>query len=198
LTLTELRTLVRIDLADTNAAAYRWDDAALDRHLKRAGAEYSLAAPRQLTMTLNTVAGSRELDITTLTGRVNIESVEYPVGLEPRSFRRFSTWAERLTVEDGPVPDGTPIRINYGVLHLLDDTGTTIPAAHHEVVATGAAAYAAIEWAAHAVNRVNSGDDAAGGYFRWGSARLAAFQSALRQLGQGRRLKTGKLFPSGS
>ncbi|MGI2336356.1 MAG: hypothetical protein ACRKGH_06935 [Dehalogenimonas sp.] len=192
--LTALRSLVRTDLGDTSAAAYRWEDDTLDRHLLRAAAEYSLTAPQQLSITLDTIAGSRVVDITSIEDRVNIESVEYPVALEPRALRRFNTWGQRLTVEDGAVPDGQPLSICYGAPHLLDETGTTIPAVHHEIVVAGAAAYAAIEWAAFAVNRVNSGEDAAGGYFRWGSARLATFQSELKRLHWNNGVRIGKLF----
>lgn len=192
--LTALRTLIRTDLGDTNAAAYRWEDDILDRHLLRAAAEYSLAAPRQLSITLDTVAGSREVDITAIEDRVNIESVEYPVAQQPRALRRFNTWGQRLTVEDGMMPDGQPLSICYGAPHLLDESGTTIPAVHHEIVVAGAAAYAAIEWAALAVNRVNTGEDVTGGYFRWGSARLAAFQSELKRLHWKNGVRVGKLF----
>ena len=193
-TINDLRNLLRLDLGDTTLATYRWDDAELDRHLQRAAAEYSLALPRQLSAAVDTVAGSRELDITALTGRVRVEAVEYPAGQEPRALRRFAGRGDTLVIEDGPVPDGSPAVVHYGAAHLLDETGTTIPDAHRETVLAGAAAYSAIEWAVRAVNRVNTGTDAEGGYFRWGSARLAYFQSALKTLRYGRKVRVGHAY----
>jgi len=53
-------------------------------------------------------------------------------------------------------------------------------------VATGAAAYAALEWASFATNRVNvGGQDVWRDYLTWGQERLAEFERALA--GHGRR-----------
>jgi hypothetical protein len=181
--LTQLRSLLRLDLGDATPADQRWEDDTLNRHLRRATAEYSLAVPWQLTLSVDTVPGSREIDITSISSRVGISAVEYPAGQEPRAFRRF---ADR--------PDGGTALIHYGVAHLLDDAGTTVPEKHHEILLAGASAYSAIEWAVHAVNRVNTGADVAGGYFRWGSARLAYFQSALKTLRCGRKVRVGYAY----
>jgi hypothetical protein len=192
--LTQLRSLLRLDLGDATPADQRWEDDTLNRHLRRATAEYSLAVPWQLTLSVDTVPGSREIDITSISSRVGISAVEYPAGQEPRAFRRFADRADTLFIEDGPVPDGGTALIHYGVAHLLDDAGTTVPEKHHEILLAGASAYSAIEWAVHAVNRVNTGADVAGGYFRWGSARLAYFQSALKTLRCGRKVRVGYAY----
>ncbi len=191
--LTEMRDLVRKDLRDTNAAFYRWTDDTLDRHVRRTVAEYSSSAPRQMKETFVTTYGSMDIDISPL-DRITVLAVEYPEGGKPRQYRRFSVWADRLTILDGDAPDGSNLAVYYGMLHTLDAASTTIPSQHHDLVATGAAAYAAIEWAAYAVNRVNSGQNVAAEYFRWGKERLSIFREEIRRLSHRSSLRSGKLF----
>jgi hypothetical protein len=192
--ISSIRALVRKDLRDTNSAIYRWPDEVLDRHISRAVAEYSAAVPREMTMTFTTIYGNREIDLTPIIDRVCVMAAEYPAGENPRRFRRFSIWAHRLTLEGDPAPDGSDLTVYYGALHTLDTVTSTLPAGHHDLIATGAAAYAAIEWAAFAVNRVNSGADAAGGYFRWGKERLSLFRDELRRLSQRSSLRVSRLY----
>ena len=191
---TEMLNLIRTDLGDTNPAAYRWEDAALARHLSRAVGEYSMAAPREMTMSFITVLGERNIDLTPIQDRVCLTAAEYPAGEYPRRFRRFSAWGHRLTLEGDPPPDGSELLVYYGAMHTLDTAGCTIPAKHHDLVAGGAAAYAALEWSCIAVNRVNSGADAAEGYFRWAKERLSAFQFALRRLKLGGQVRAARLY----
>ncbi len=48
-TLPDIRDRVRSDLRDLDADAARWSDAELDRHISRALADVSLAAPAEAT-----------------------------------------------------------------------------------------------------------------------------------------------------
>ena len=45
--LSEMRTRVRQDLRDLDAADYRWSDAELDRHIEHGVRELSLAVPQE-------------------------------------------------------------------------------------------------------------------------------------------------------
>ena len=64
-----------------------------------------------------------------------------------------------------------------------------------EAVATGAGAYAALEWASYATNRINvGGEDAARDYHDWAQERLAAFQGMLARQGRTRRLHSRRLY----
>ena len=47
--------------------------------------------------------------------------------------------------------------IYYGTLHTIDAGGSTLPGEYHDLVVTGASGYAAISWAAYAINKVNIG-----------------------------------------
>ena len=192
--LAEMRARVRLDLRDPDGG--RWDDPTLDRHIERAVEELSLAAPREVVAELTTAAGSRELDLAGLQAWISIEAVEYPAGLYPPSLVPFSIWGDTLTLEIRTTPaDAEAVRIRYSAAHTLDAVGTSLPPAVHDLVATGAAAYAAIEWASYATNRVNAGgDDVWRRYLSWGQDRLAAFSKALAKHGRERRLKSRRLY----
>ncbi|MGE3961134.1 MAG: hypothetical protein AB7F65_05575 [Dehalococcoidia bacterium] len=189
-----MRARVRTDLRDPSAE--RWDDAALDRHIERALAELSLAAPREATTTLLTVEGARDLDLSVLGGLIAVDAVEYPAGQYPPAFVPFSIWGDTLTLDvDSAPPAGQEVHVRYSAAHVLDGEGTTLPDPLHDLVATGAAAYAAIEWASYATNRINvGGDDVWRRYLAWGQDRLASFSRALAKHGRERRLKSRRLY----
>lgn len=193
--LTEMRTIVRRDLHDEDTGNYTWTDNELDRHIQHAVKDFSEQIPHQQKATLATAADSREIDISGLSGRIMIEAVEYPVTAYPSSFQRFSVWGDILTIISGGEPDGSDCYIYYGSLHTLDATGSTLPTKHEDLVATGATAYAALEWAAYAINKVNvGGADVAREYRQWGSERLAVFQETLVRLGRRQRVRVQRLF----
>ena len=108
----------------------------------------------------------------------------------------FSVWGDTLTllVDSAPV-SAQSVTVFYGKLHLLDDDGSTLPAALEDVVATGAGGYAALEWASFATNRVNvGGSDTWRDYLVWGEQRLAAFAAALARQGQRSAVRVRRLY----
>jgi hypothetical protein len=189
---------VRADLRDPDGE--RWSDETLTRHVEHALGDLSLAAPREVTATLTTTDGSRELSLASLTGLVAIDAVEYPASQYPPLLVPFSTWGDTLTLEIGRTPaEGEAVTVRYSATHTLDGLGdaevTTVPDALHDLVVTGVAAYAAIEWASYATNRVNvGGDDVWRRYLTWGQDRLASFSRALAKHGRERRLRSRRLF----
>ncbi len=195
--LTEMIALVRQDLHDEESGNYQWSDAELTRHINRAVRELSERVPLLARATMPTTSGSRELDISSLSDRVMVEAVEYPVDASPPDYRRFSIWGDTLTIIGGSEPNGSNCHVYYGTLHTLDDNGSTIPAKYLDLVATGACGYAAMEWAAYAINRVNVGGTMTPGEFRlWGSERLGTFQDRLKRLGRRQRVRPQQLFES--
>jgi hypothetical protein len=193
--LTEMIALVRKDLHDEDSGNYRWSDAELTRHINRTVNEFSERIPLPARATLPTTSGSRELDISGLSNRVMIEAVEYPVDDQPSGYQRFSIWGDTLTIISGSEPDGSNCHIYYGALHTLNADSSTIPAKYEDLIATGACGYAAIEWAAYAINKVNVGGTVTPGEFRlWGSERLGIFQESLRRLGRRQRVRIQQLF----
>lgn len=202
--LSEMRARVRRDLRDEDPQNERWTDEALDRHIERALGEFSLAIPLPAVAELTTTPGSRDLDVASLEDRVTIEAVEYPAGLYPPSYVRFSLWGDTLTLLAGAAPASAEgVRIFYGRRHTLDAVSSTVPPALEDVVAAGAAAYAALEWAQFAANRLNAGgDDVWRRYLVWGRERLVHFSERLARHGRragvrARRLYTPALPPAG-
>ncbi len=178
-----MRQRVRRDLHDEDSQDYRWSDNELDRHIGRAVKEFSLACPREQKTTLSTTSGSRDISLSSLTDVVAVYAVEYPVDRFPRCLQRFSFYESTVTLLGSVVPDGSDCRVYYGRLHALDAQTSTIPAQYEDIVAAGAAAYAAMEWAVYTVNRVNvGGEQVPGDFLRLAQERLQYFKAELKRL----------------
>ena len=192
--LTDMRALVRRDLHDEDASNYRWTDDELDRHIAHAVKEFSEYIPYEQQATKATTSGSRELDISTITNRIMVEAVEYPVDKFPKRYQRFSLWGDTLTLLGDEVPDGSNAYIYYGKLHTLDASSSTIPSELEDLIAVGASGYAAIEWAAYAINRVNVGGTLTPQEFLdWGNQKLRYFRQELKRLGRRNRVRVSSL-----
>jgi len=193
--LTEMKTIVRRDLHDEDASNYRWTDDELDRHIAHAVKDFSEYLPHEQKATKATTSGSRELDISTITDRIMVEAVEYPVGKFPKRYQPFALWGDTLTLLGDEVPDGSNAYIYYGKLHTLDASSSTISTQHEDLIAAGACGYAAVEWAVYAINRVNVG----GGitpkeFLAWGNEKLRYFKQELRRLGRRNRVRVRSLY----
>lgn len=193
--LTDMRAIVRRDLHDEDAGNYRWTDNELDRHIAHVVKDFSEYLPWEQKATIATTFGSREVDISAVTDRVMVEAAEYPVDNFPRRYQRFSLWGDTLSLLGDEIPDGANAYIYYGKLHTLDGSTSTIPARHEDLIAVGAAGYAAIEWSVYAVNRVNVG----GGvtpemFFSWGREKLAYFRQEMQRLGRRHRVRVRSLY----
>lgn len=190
-TLHHLLAMTRLELGDLEVLNQQWSDDTLTHALHHALDLYSHAAPRQLKSELTTLGGTRSLDLSALTGRVTVEAVEYPVGRYPAEYAPYSLWGDTLTLlVDAVPPAGESVSVYWTALHTLDGAGGSLPAAAERLVATGAAAAAALQQAAVAVNRLNPGGEAAADRFlAWGNARMAEFEQGLA----GRRRKQGLL-----
>jgi len=194
--LSEMRTRVRRDLHDEDPANQRWTDDELDRHIERAVRELSLAIPLEAKASPTTSEGSRDISLASLSDLVAVEAVEYPVDKYPPSYVPFSLWAGTLTLlVDATPPGGQSVNVCYGKMHTLDATTSTIPPHLEELVATGAAAYAALEWASFATNRINvGGQDVWRQYLTWGQERLAVFSRALAKHSRRNAVRVRRLY----
>ena len=192
--LSEMITLVRSDLKD-ETTPYQWSDDELTRHINHALRELSERLPLPAKAILPTVSGSREVDISSLTGRVMVQAVEYPLDEFPPRYQRFSLWGDTLTIISGHEPNGSNCCIYYGKLHTIDANGSTVPSKYEDLIATGACGYAAISRAAFSINKVNIGGKmTANEYQTWGNERLRIFKDGLKRLGRRQRLRTQQFF----
>ena len=197
MSLNDMRSRIRKDLHDDDSQNYRWADSELNRHIEHAVRELSLSCPLETKAALTTTAGSRDLSLSSLTDLVELEAVEYPVGSYPPSYVRFSVWADTLTLLIDSTPgDDEDLYVYYGKLHTLDADSSTIPPKLEDLVALGAAAYAAIEWASFATNRVNvGGSEVWRSYLTWGQDRLAQFMKGLAQHSVKNTVRVRRLYP---
>ena len=142
-----------------------------------------------------TTSGSREIDISSITDRVNVDAVEYPVDKFPKNYQRFSLWGDTLTLLGPDIPDGSNAYVYYGKLHTLSVSTSTIATSHEELVAVGAGGYAATEWAIYAVNSTNVGGRGTPEDFRkWGQGQLAQFRREIRRLGRRGRIRMRSFY----
>ena len=193
--LTEMRTIVRRDLHDEDASNYRWTNDELDRHIAHALKDFSERLPGEQKATKATTAGSREIDISSITDRVMVEAVEYPVDNFPKRYQPFALWGDTLTILGDEIPDGANAYIYYGKLHTLDGSGSTIPTLLEDLIAVGAGGYAAVEWANYAINRVNVGGESTPREFlAWGNEKMRYFRQELKRLGRRNRVRVRSLY----
>lgn len=171
-----LRARVRKDLRDETPSDQRWSDGELDRHIARAVDEASLATPRELTATL-TSAGTRNLSISTITGLIAVEAVEYPIDQDPASFTLFSLWGTTLTV-----------------LGPSTATNTTLPLDTRAIIAQGTTAWA-LKAAANAVDVIHTGGPkAAQQLAQRAASEYNAFERMMRNRRGGQAIRSHRLY----
>lgn len=193
-TLSDIRTRVRQDLHDTGSDL--WTDAVLQRHIEHAVRDYSNHRPLEQKTTLQTTAGTRTVNASSLTSRVAIEAVEYPTGEYPPRLIGFSPWQDTITLDTIDEPSSAQDVIVYWLKeHTVDGSGSTVETEHEDIIALGAEAYALLDWATYAVNRLNTGGrEAVAGFAAQGKAKLAQFQRELRRVSRRNTVRTRQLY----
>ena len=191
--LTEMRARVREDLQDTDSQNYRWTEDEVEGAIDRVVTEYSLHAPIEQQDDISTTDGDTELDISSLTGLLKIESVEYPIGQSPEYYQRTEYWAGHLYMEDEG--DGADARVRWLKKHSLDASSTTIPSEHEEIIVLGATGYLAMSASAYTVDRASiAGRHATINYKAWAKERLDRYDQKLKRIAQGNRVIQRTLY----
>jgi hypothetical protein len=191
--LTEMRARVREDLQDTDSQNYRWTDDEIDGAIDRVVAEYSLHAPVEQQDDIATTDGDRELDISSLTDLLKVESVEFPVGKSPKYLQHTEYWAGHLYMEDEG--DGTDARVRWLKKQTLTTESTAIPAHHDEIIVLGATGYLAMSASAATVDRAFiAGRYGTTGYKAWGIERLKRYDQRLQQIAGANKVTRRQLY----
>jgi hypothetical protein len=188
-----MRARVREDLQDTDSQNYRWTDDEVDGAINRIVTEYSLHAPIEQQDDVATTDGDTELDISTLTGIVKVQSVEFPIGQTPKYLQRVEYWAGHLYMEDEG--DGEDARVRWLKKHTLDASSTTIPAEHEEIIVLGATGYLAMSASAYTVDRASiAGRHATINYKAWGKERLDRYDRKLKAVSRSSKVVPRELY----
>ena len=183
---------VREDLKDTDALNYIWTDDEVDGAIDRVVMEYSIHAPIEQQTDIATTDGDTEIDLTSLSGLLRVESVEFPIGKAPRYLQRFELWTGHVYMEDEG--DGSNARVRWLKKHTLG-TETTIPAEHEEIIVLGATGYLAMSASAYTVDRATiAGHYATINYKAWGKERLDRYDQKLKEVAHGRRVTPRTLY----
>ena len=179
--LATLRTRVREDLQDTDAANYRWTNDEVDGAIERVVREFSLAYPIQEEDEITSTADDKELDISSLSDLLKIVSVEYPMDLEPPYYQRFEMWGDKLYMTDKG--DGTKkARVRWYKWHTLDAVSSTIPQQFEELIVLGATGYLAASASVYTVDKATiAGRFATANFLKWGQQRLDRYEKKLKQ-----------------
>lgn len=191
--LTEMRARVREDLQDTDAQNYRWTDDEVDGAIERVVEEFSLAYPLQEQTDLPTTNDSRELDISSLQKKLKVNSVEFPIDLEPPYYQRFTEWGAKLYMTDKG--NGDDARVRWSKQHTLDAASSTIPEQFEEIIVLGATGYLATSASVYTVDRATiAGRHATINFLKWGQQRLDRYEKKLRAIGRDSRVASKELY----
>jgi len=180
--LATMRTRVREDLQDTDAANYRWTDDEVDGAIERVVREFSLACPLQQQDDIATTEDSNELDISSLTKRLKVYSVEYPLNRLPPYYQHFEVWETTLYMGDD-AGNGDDARVRWGKQHTLDAAASTIPEHFEEIIVLGATGYLATSASVYTVDKAtNAGRFATANFLKWGQQRLDRYEKKLKAI----------------
>ena len=185
--LIEMRARVREDLQDTDSQNYRWTDDEVDGAIDRVVQEYSLHAPIEQISDIATTPDETELDISSLSGLLEVESVEFPIGEQPKSLQRIEYWAGKLYMKDEG--DGEDAGVRWLKKHTLTAESTTIPEEHEEIIVLGATGYLSMSASAYTVDRASiAGRHATINYKAWGRERLSRYDKKLKAISRTSRV----------
>ena len=196
--LATMRTNIRRDLHDEDAANYRWTDDELDRHIQHAMLDISQAVPLQQESSgiVIPTPASKDIDISSLTGLILVDAVEYPTLEDPKRYRQFAVWGTTLTLLIDETPTaGEPVNIRYSGVHTITVSTCSLPSHLEDLCPVGAGAYAAIEWASYSINQLNvGGAPTPADYLKWAQDRMEFYHNELKRYGRQSRLKIARLF----
>jgi len=195
----DMRALVRLDLKDPYVPGQptppRWLDEEIDRAIQRAVEEYSQFVPRYQKDALNTVSGQDYVDIATLTDRVKVFRVEFPISCVPRRYQPFRVYMDHLIFMGDDVGNGNQCHVDWGKIHTIDASVNTVDAQHHHTIALGAAALAVLsESQFRGYWQTPPPETGEASYIDWGTLMIKQFRSELARLA--RRIRAQRVISS--
>ena len=191
--LAEMRARTRQDLEDTDSANYRWVDDEVDAAIERVVREFSLASPIDEQNDIATTDGSRQIDISTLTKLLKVDSVEFPLDNIPPHYQHFEVWGSVVYMQQKG--DGDDARIRWHKQHTLDATSSTIPQEFEEIIVLGATGYLATSASVYTVDKASTGGPATTtNYLKWGQTRLEYYHARLKAIAVTNRILPRELY----
>jgi hypothetical protein len=195
----------RLESALQDASNLRWSTDDLDEAIRKAIEEYSLVDPFEQVTTLTLAAAGREVDISTLTGRLRVTRAWWPYTStapeHPPNWCTFEEWGDVLYLDTGTEPAiGDVVRVWYVAMHQLEGldsaTATTLPDDAETIVLTGAAGLAAQARAAELPESLNVDSDVVKRLTTYAAARLADFHAWLTLKARQNAAKASGIAPA--
>jgi len=178
--LATMRARVREDLQDEDEANYRWTNDQVDGAIERVVKEFSIVYPIQQQDDIATVGSSRDIDISSLSDLISVESVEFPIGENPSHYQKFRIWQDTIQMSDEG--NGDDARVRWYKEHTLAES-STIPSQFEEIIVLGATGYLAASASVYTVDKATiAGKWATINFLKWGQERLDRYEKKLRAL----------------
>jgi len=204
-TLTTLRDRVEQILQDTGNNI--WSTDVLDEAIRQALHEYSKVNPQRVIGTVNLSSDTREIDISSLTGLLDVSRLWLPYDSSdpehPPNWRRFEHWRDEELLylpDDDEGASGEVARVFYTKLQTLNGldsaSATTFPADDETIIATGGAGYAATSRAIDLVEKVTLDRLSSQQVRAWGLGKLQEYRSALKTVARHAALRGSAFVPS--
>jgi hypothetical protein len=181
------RYLVRQKPPAWQRYAYSYDQGDIDEAIRWTLYRYTEVYPQHKIASLTLAAAGREVDISSLTGYIDIQRIwwEYTSTAPeyPPNWRDFEVWpGDIVFINDGEEPGaGDKVRVFYTLPHTLNGldsaTATTIPERDINLIVTGATGFAAEERVQEQPQR-----NVPRKLREWGTARLREFERGLTRL----------------
>lgn len=190
-TLTTLRDRVEQMLLDTGNAI--WTTGLLEEAVRQALHEYSNARMLKAIATLTLSSDTRELDISSISGLLEIERVWLPYDSSdpehPPNWRNFEHWRDDqiLFFPDANEPQSADVaRIFHAKLQTLNgldsETTTSFPIEDESLLVTGGAGFAAISRSVDVAEQVTLDRNTGSVLEAWGKFRLKDFRDGLARI----------------
>jgi len=143
--LADLVAQLRTDLGDPSGATPRWSDADLQRAIDRSLSMFSRHHPYQQKSTIATTLNDYAVSIASLTNRLSIDKLEFPVGDLPPIFVPFNIVQNTLYMLT--TGDASNCYIYWSGIHVLSDAVRTFDSRYSDIIELGALAYALEQYA---------------------------------------------------
>jgi len=143
-----IRTVVRQRLRDEfkESQDYEFAPDELDLYINEVGVSISEVRPYESKVTV-TSDGTREVDLSEISGLLRVERAEYPTGNYPPDYRNVIVFGNTLTLDIDAAPtSGDDIYLYCLKSHELTDSSSTLSADLETVLITGVVAKAAMAW----------------------------------------------------
>lgn len=142
---------VRLTLRELVADTYEWSTEELERHVNRALQEVSEASPYEHKVAFKTVAGSKEIALSTYADNLLfVIKGEYPVDNDPPSFRNVDQFGNDvalvLSKSKSAMAADEDVNLYLASLHELTKTSSTMNKTEEDALIIGAAVFAAQAW----------------------------------------------------